>query len=117
MRRATGVLVMALFLAGCEVDHEWPMLPIGADAVTYDDRRASFDGPDSPGFVKLDVGKGQSGLGLDEEILQSGIKVRVIRDDGDVDDKDRPVQVRVLEGKYVDRVGTIARQRLRPIPR
>jgi hypothetical protein len=117
MRRATVVLAMAIFLAGCEDDPEWPSLPTGADAMTYDDRSPSDLVPVSRGLVALDVGKGQSDLGLDREILDSGIRVRVIRDAGAVGDKDRPVKVRVLETKYADRVGTIARQSLRPIPR
>lgn len=117
---ACVVAVVAGCSIGCDIrigsDPATGPLPIGAEAIIYrgtdDPKRTGWDDMTS---VRLGTPKGTGVMGLGYEDITVGTRVRVV---GDATSAPTPeVPVRVCEGPLMDRVGSVPRKNLRPIPR
>jgi hypothetical protein len=118
MRRLAMLTLLLALMAGCDVDPATGSFPIGTEAIIYRDPEAEgkFDGDDTT-MARISVKEGTGVIGLDFLNVRVGTRVRIIDDSHAGPDDRKPVAVRVMEGPNADRMGTIPRDNLRPIPR
>jgi hypothetical protein len=116
MRRRAWILLLVCLgsVAGCGREPE-PVkgrLAPGSRAVVFVE--PEYRQPDHS--IRVAVARGSGAFGSSHLSVPPDSVVEVLEDARDPEDAKRPVRVRVTEGEWKDRTGTIERWSLRPLP-